>query len=366
MSYLLPLIGLAVIAVLQWRRWQQDQAVLRELKTRALPPVRLMSMPKVSVLVAGWNEARMIEDHIGSFLNLCYPNRELILCVGGDDDTYARALACAAPNVHVLEQPPGAGKQEALKRCYELASGDIIYLTDADCLYDDESFERILMPIINDEMAIVTGGSRPLNRQLENTLALHVWFTDLYSRSRWGDLTNGILGRNAALTRGVLETIGGFFIPVPTGTDYHLAKVVLDHGYAIRHAAGSTIQTRFAETLTHYRTQQTRWLRNIMLHGVRFKAYREAAQAVLASLVGMSVLVLSVIGLIIGPPLLTVVLLLWCFVIASRMRYMRFGEALTGVSFGHGYLMLPLYILLDFSLWSLTLIQGAILNSELW
>lgn len=372
MPYLLPLLGLAMIAVLQWRRWQHDQAALRELKARPLPAVTLGNtptvspLPKVSVLVAGWNEAQMIEDHIGSFLNLRYPNRELILCVGGEDDTYTRAVACAAPNIHILQQPSGEGKQQALKRCLEVASGEIFYLTDADCLYDDESFERTLSPIISEGQEVCTGGSRPLDRQLDNPLALHVWFTDLYSRSRWGEYTNGILGRNAALTRRVLDTIGGFHVPVPTGTDYHLAKQVLRHGYSIRHAAGSAIQTRFAETLTKYRTQQTRWLRNIMLHGIQFKEYREAAQAVLASLIGMSVLALSVIGLIMGPPLLTAVLLLWVFILISRVRYMRFGEVLTGVPFGRGYLLLPLFTLLDFGLWSLTLVQSIVFNSELW
>ncbi|NJK33015.1 MAG: glycosyltransferase [Deltaproteobacteria bacterium] len=86
------------------------------------------------MLVAAWHEADHIGAHIAAFQALRYPNKELILCAGGADGTCAIAQGCANESIHILEQMPGEGKQRALRRCYAAASGELIYLTDADCL----------------------------------------------------------------------------------------------------------------------------------------------------------------------------------------------------------------------------------------
>ena len=68
------------------------------------------TLPKVSVLVAAWNEADIIREHIQSFLGLHYPNKELILCAGGEDGTYRIAREQGHTKVKVLEQQRGEGK----------------------------------------------------------------------------------------------------------------------------------------------------------------------------------------------------------------------------------------------------------------
>ncbi len=50
-----------------------------------------------------------------------------------------------------------------------IASGEIIYLTDADCRFDDASFERLIWPIAACHEQVVTGASRPLPGRPETT-----------------------------------------------------------------------------------------------------------------------------------------------------------------------------------------------------
>src|SRR5687768_5466499 len=88
----------------------------------------------VSILVAAWNEAEHIDDLIASCLRWAYPRKELVLCAGGADDTLRRARRWEGAGVRVLEQLPGEGKQGALERCLREATGEIIVLTDADCV----------------------------------------------------------------------------------------------------------------------------------------------------------------------------------------------------------------------------------------
>ena len=66
------LFGLICILWVQWRLWQKDKALLARVKsTPPLPALETWPrLPRVSVLVAAWNEADNIERHIQSFMDL--------------------------------------------------------------------------------------------------------------------------------------------------------------------------------------------------------------------------------------------------------------------------------------------------------
>ena len=89
----LLVVGLVGVAFYNWRQWQKDKAFLAvRSEPEPLPPLETWpELPLVSVLVAAWNESEHIDRHIQSFLALRYPHKELVLCAGGNDDTYERA-----------------------------------------------------------------------------------------------------------------------------------------------------------------------------------------------------------------------------------------------------------------------------------
>ncbi|MBN1137162.1 MAG: glycosyltransferase [Anaerolineae bacterium] len=350
--------GLAIVLLSNWLKSQQDRARIQRLRSRIPEPIALAQTPPVSVLVAAWNEAPIIERHIRSFLQLRYPHAELILCAGGVDDTCNTASRFAGERVTVLEQQPGEGKQRALRRCLERARGDVVFLTDADCLLDDEAFEQTLAPIVNEGESVTTGTSRPLAEQMANPFVLMRWFTDIYGRARWGDYTDGILGRNAAIRRDVLAAVGGFDDDVATGTDYYLAQMILKKGYRIRHAPGSIVESRYAATFSAYLRQQTRWLRNGVIHGLRFGDYGEVVRCLVPSAAGLAMLCGPVAALWLGTVVWAGWLLVWVHACCSRWRYVRFGASLTGCPFPvKRYVYLPGYVLTDFMVWAWTLAQ---------
>jgi cellulose synthase/poly-beta-1,6-N-acetylglucosamine synthase-like glycosyltransferase len=352
------LAGLALVALWNWQKWRQDRALARQLRERKPPPVELRATPKVSVLVAAWNEAEMIQEHVESFLRLRYTNRELILCVGGGDDTYDIACRHASKQVIVLEQQPGEGKQRALRRCLEQASGEVIFLTDADCLLDDEAFERTLAPVVDGGEAAATGAIRPLAAQLVNPFVLHRWFIEVRSMAHSDRYIAGLLGGNTAVRRDVLKATGAFAPDVRTGTDYYLAMQVLNSGYTIRHVPESAVETHYAEELHQYWRQQTRWLRNVVMHGLRFGAYGEVARCLIPSGIGALMLSGPLWALWLGRAVLAGWLLICAHVLFSRLRYTRFGEQATGCTFPlAGYFSLPVYILADFAIWAAAVFQ---------
>jgi cellulose synthase/poly-beta-1,6-N-acetylglucosamine synthase-like glycosyltransferase len=289
------LIGLTAVHLWLFRR---DQAREKPVFHPESPPLR--AHPKVSVLVAAWNEVDHIGAHIAAFQALRYPNKELILCAGGADGTCAIAARCEGESVIVLEQHAGEGKQRALRRCYAQASGAIIFLTDADCLLSDMAFEHTLAPIVNDGERVVTGRYVPLKSQRKNLLILQNWLQDVYVRSFWGSYTsctNGITGANAALSRAALDGAGAFAADVPTGTNLHLAKMLIQRGERIRFAAASSVETYFQESFARYRRQQARWLRNQVIWGLRFGSRGDILSGVTPMGIGMGLIALFAIGL---------------------------------------------------------------------
>lgn len=350
-------IGLVGVAGHNVRRWRNDTGLLTGAQPTLGPPVSVWpEQPRVSVLVAAWNEARHIDHHIRSFLCLRYSNVELIICAGGNDDTLARANAYASQRVLVIEQHAGDGKQRALARCFQHATGDIMYLTDTDCRYNDTSFHRVLAPLVCDGEHVATGVSRPLEDQLDRILPLHIWAADATSSLRFGSYVGGLLGRNAALTRHALDVSGGMGFIARTGTDYQLAQRLLASGFRIRYVGASVVESEYPETVQSYRRKQSRWLRNLAIHGRRYGADDDVRVTQKTIATGLMMTLAPLFALLAGVSLLVPWLVLVTHAAAARVHYARLATGLAGRPLPLRYVavVVPL-TLLDFVVWALPL-----------
>jgi len=356
----LLLVGLVGVAAYNWRQWQRDKALLAQ---RGDPPPRppleeWPALPLVSVLVAAWNEEEFVQRHIESFLALRYPHKELVLCAGGNDGTYEIARRRAGEGVVVLEQQAGEGKQAALRRCLAEAGGELIFLTDADCLLNDEAFTRTLAPLVLEREAAATGRSRPLAEQLAEPFTVYQWCTDIYVAAQYGDYVPGLLGRNCAVTRRALEQIDGFKVNVRTGTDYHMAKSLLKQGYRIRYVGDSTIESRYPASVRSYWRRQSRWVRNLIVQGPAFGDYDLVKAALRTSLIGVMMLGLPLFVLWIGP----VAVVLWAILFGqsflAKLRYARFAQLDRRVPVGVAQIvMTPVFMIVDYIAWTLPLVD---------
>ena len=351
----LGLLGIAAVAAYNWRLWQRDKAFLADrTQPEPLPPLDAWpELPLVSVLVAAWNEAAHINRHIESFLALRYPNKELVLCAGGNDGTLDLAYAYAGPQVELLPQAPGEGKQRALARSFHQARGEVIFLTDADCELADEPFERTLWPVIGYGEQVATGSSRPFAEQMTDPFAFTQAATQTYSAMHGPRYAPGILGRNCAVRRVLLDETEALDAAAPTGTDYVLAKMLNAAGIRIRQVPESRMLTDFPSRAHEYVRQQRRWLRNVVLHGRRFGARDEMRAALRTSLVGMAMLLLLPLGLLLLPWLIVVWSVLVAQALFARLRYLVFAGAVLNGSVRSAYVMwqAPL-LLLDLLAWT--------------
>ncbi len=131
---------------------------------RAHPlPVAAGALPRVSVIVAAYNEERHIETKLRSLLEADYPPalRQIILACDGCSDAsvaLARHFAAAHPqeDLLILDLPRG-GKAAALNQAVAQASGEILVFSDADTLWLPDTLRELVAPFADPQVGAVAG-----------------------------------------------------------------------------------------------------------------------------------------------------------------------------------------------------------------
>jgi glycosyltransferase involved in cell wall biosynthesis len=125
------------------------------------PPRRaLTSRPRLSVIIAAYDEERWIGAKLTSTLAQHYPPDRLEVIVvsdGSTDRTDAIAAGCADPRVRLIRQEPRAGKSAALNRGVAAATGDVLVFTDANALFAPDALARLAASFADPRVGLVSG-----------------------------------------------------------------------------------------------------------------------------------------------------------------------------------------------------------------
>lgn len=128
--------------------------------------------PKVSVVVAAYNEEDVIVQRLENLRESAYPPElvELIVAADGSEDRTVE-LAQSVPGTIVLHRPERRGKLAAIGHAWEAASGDVLIVTDANNKFAPETLRELTAPFADAEVGVVTGrktiddgSGRPLDR----------------------------------------------------------------------------------------------------------------------------------------------------------------------------------------------------------
>lgn len=120
-------------------------------------------LPKVSILIAAYNEAKDIEATLRNKLELDYPRGHLEILVISDEsedgtDDIVEKLAKNAPvPVHLFRQVPRQGKTSGLNTLYQHANGEILLFSDANSQWDAQAVRKLVRNFNDPEVGYVTG-----------------------------------------------------------------------------------------------------------------------------------------------------------------------------------------------------------------
>lgn len=317
--------------------------------------------PFLSVLVPIWNERHLITVLVAAIRVLAYQPRELVLCAGGPDGSYAEAQRFAAPDVVVLEQQAGEGKQRALERCFRASRGDILFLTDADARPTEDAVAATLAPILAGEVEAATGTREPLPELRALPLIAYQWALEVAGSAAIPDASSGMLGSNAALTRHAAVRAGSFAWEAATGTDYTLACHLRAAGFTIRFVRASHMPVGLAITLQDYSRQRSRWLRNLVLVGRRYDDRTVVRQGIRPMLLGIVFVILPLTP----GRLRRIALLFWLTALFTgwrrRIGYVQAAPlAVRLVLPRRRWPLLLLYTVIDFSTWARAAVEAVV------
>ncbi|MDR3334179.1 MAG: glycosyltransferase [Treponema sp.] len=242
------------------REWLRDKRICLGTERLALSP-----LPTVSVIIPVHNESLRIGGLLKSLALQDYPGVEYIFIDDHSSDESPRMLldfaaACSSPGtraakVHIitLQENPGPNhKQYALGRGIEIAFGEFILFTDADCEVPRSWIFSMVARMQADARTGIAIG--PVFKRPEaspgvvhSTGFFHLYqcfdhaIRYLYLAGSTGlGAAGGGFGNNLILRRAVLEAIGGYDTvpPSPTEDAALISQVRSCSAYKIRSVCG--------------------------------------------------------------------------------------------------------------------------------
>jgi glycosyltransferase involved in cell wall biosynthesis len=123
-----------------------------------------MKNPKVSVIIPAYNEEKTLPNCLKSVLNQNFSDYEIIVINNNSTDNTEKIIKELMKNHkklrYVFEKNKGRGF--ARNKGILAAKGEIILMTDSDCIVPNNWIKEMIKPIINENESIVMGFEKDL------------------------------------------------------------------------------------------------------------------------------------------------------------------------------------------------------------
>ncbi len=239
------------------------------------PKLRLdLKFPKISLLVAAYNEEENIAETIRGIKNQDYPAQiEIVIVDDGSTDNTIRVLrSYNMANLKIVQANHG-GKARALNEGLKHVTQDIVVCIDADTFLHPQALRRIMARFLTDpeDTAAIAGCVLVKNSRSTFMTRLQEWdyFTGIASAKRQQSLYQGTLvaqGAFSAFRTKVVKAHQGW--PSVIGEDIVLTWSLINSGWRIGFEPTAIGFTSAPQTFRGFYRQRKRWARG-MIEGLK-------------------------------------------------------------------------------------------------
>lgn len=220
--------------------------------------------PSVSVIIAAYNEEKVIVRTIQSVLDNGYSDFELVVVNDGSKDATLAVLEESFgghPGVRILSQPNG-GKSAALNNAIAHSRHDILIALDADTIFRRGTIEKLVRHFADPRIGAVSGCARVGNRNKWITRFQSIEYICGFNLDRRAlDLLNAITvvpGAVGAWRKELVAKLGGFGHDT-LAEDTDLTLAVRRRGHVIRYEEEAVAYTEAPEDTRGLARQRFRW-----------------------------------------------------------------------------------------------------------
>jgi cellulose synthase/poly-beta-1,6-N-acetylglucosamine synthase-like glycosyltransferase len=180
------------------------------------PPVPDADLPSVSLLIAAYNEAAVIEERIRNALAMDYPanRREIVVASDGcSDATPTIVRRYADQGIRLLDYPERRGKATVLNAAFTELKGDIVLLSDANTNYDPSAARCLVRWFRDPKVGAVCGRLVLTDPETGRNADSLYWKYETFLKLCEGRL-GALLGANGA----IYALRRDQYVPIPGGT----------------------------------------------------------------------------------------------------------------------------------------------------
>ena len=171
--------------------------LLLAVRRRPRPPRRPDEPPRVSLIVAAYDEEGVIAEKIANALALDYPRDRLELIVASDGSADATADRARAAGADIVLELPRGGKLAAQNAAAERASGEILAFSDANSAWRTDALKGLVGPFADPSVGYVCGQVRFLDAAGDNLEGAY-WRYEMAVRAMESSLA-GVTAGNGAI-----------------------------------------------------------------------------------------------------------------------------------------------------------------------
>ncbi len=231
-----------------------------------------MLMYKLSILIPSWNGEIYIENCINSILGNDYDNYQIISITGGTDQGFllSKELQKKAPNKIIALKQGKGGKNKALNQSLKYIDGEIIIITDVDCIYPKCWLSKINEIFQDEKINIITGLNLPYQHST-NSLAefnrIRIGYILINHPDKEVIIGNKLWGGNSAFRKDIFDKkIGKFEEISKTGDDKILGMEFNKKGEDVYFFKNIYVYTEhYSNNLKKFINHRIRWARDLFI-----------------------------------------------------------------------------------------------------